>query len=326
MDRIAELDMMLQTASPDFRLKFAEAILSFKPGDEHIIAPMRKKISKTKRSKSVKTNHEVLAAKRPLNGWMAFRCWYLLIFSTWQQKEISGHLTKMWQADPFKGKWAIVAKAYSTIRDKAGKAQAPLSTYLQLVCPFIGIISPTEYMEVMGWTITDSETKEMIRSFAPDVSNFEERIRTTNLSVEDVVKYCEDAGYASGALSACKLTLNVQLSDMTLTITDGRSTTEVLSMATMGNNAVNINGKDNVIDTSQSDEDNIAAEDVTSFVDMEVNNLLLVASEDVFPFNAQFDPVDKSAGVGLFFDPNNGEAFESFDISTFVNAETFWNV
>jgi hypothetical protein len=114
------------------------------PSTQYVQSPMRKKpkTAAASRSKAGKKSMQppglTLAAKRPLNSWMAFRAYYSPIFATYQQKDISGFLTGMWQADPFHAKWTIAAKAYSVIRDKVGKAQAPLDTFLHIVCPLLG--------------------------------------------------------------------------------------------------------------------------------------------------------------------------------------------
>jgi hypothetical protein len=114
------------------------------PNTKYVRSPMRKKPKRTAASLAkaakpgVQPARTVLAAKRPLNSWIAFRAYYATIFTTFQQKDISGFVTRMWQKDPFQAKWTLVAKAYSIIRDKVGKAQAPLDTFLEIVCPHIG--------------------------------------------------------------------------------------------------------------------------------------------------------------------------------------------
>jgi hypothetical protein len=111
---------------------------------QYVKSPMRKKTksSVARRAKTAKPGVQlpgiVTAAKRPLNSWMAFRAYYSPIFATFQQKDISGFMTLMWNADPFHAKWTIVAKAYSVIRDKVGKDQAPLDIFMRKVCEHIG--------------------------------------------------------------------------------------------------------------------------------------------------------------------------------------------
>ncbi|KAL2353818.1 mating-type protein MAT alpha 1-domain-containing protein [Cryomyces antarcticus] len=135
-------------------------------------------------------------AKRPLNSWMAFRSYYSPIFSSYQQKEISGLMRSLWQADPFKAKWSILAKAYSIIRDYKGKSLAPLDEFLAVVGFYIGIIPPGEYLSALGWEVAETTgVKNMNRKFMPDNSTFDEHLRTSNLSVEDIVSYCRETGY-----------------------------------------------------------------------------------------------------------------------------------
>ena len=119
----------------------------------------------------------VKQSKRPLNSWMAFRgkyatsssrvlvaemrtAYYQSCFASLPQSEISNVMGKIWQHDPFKAKWAIIGKAYSVLRDKLGKENAPLDRFLETVCPEMDIIEPTQYFDVMGWEITFAENGE----------------------------------------------------------------------------------------------------------------------------------------------------------------------
>ncbi|KAF2434951.1 mating-type protein MAT alpha 1, partial [Tothia fuscella] len=55
-------------------------------------------------------------------------------------RAISCYLALMWQEDPFKAKWTLVAKAYSIVRDQVGEAFVPLGLFLQIVCPVVGLV------------------------------------------------------------------------------------------------------------------------------------------------------------------------------------------
>nr|QBQ58041.3 MAT1-1-1 [Aureobasidium zeae] len=122
------------------------------------------------------------------------------IFKSFQQKDISGFLTRMWQNDPFKAKWSILAKAYSMIRENNTKDAAPLDKFLAITCPLIGMIPRDEYLVVMGWNIVDMDGgKKMERFFTPEISSFPESILTTNLSSEDLVTHCLHISYVQQA-------------------------------------------------------------------------------------------------------------------------------
>ena len=115
-----------------------------------------------------------------------------------QQKDISGYLTQAWKEDPFKAKWTIVAKSYSVIRDRVGKAKAPLNGFLKVVSPLIGLISPDDYLAMMGWSLTQYQgEKRLVRNFKPDMTDFDIHLCTTNLSVEDIVLHCRQIGFFS---------------------------------------------------------------------------------------------------------------------------------
>lgn len=103
----------------------------------------------------------------------------------------------MWQKDPFKAKWSIIAKAYSGIRDHLGKKRAPLDTFLTLICPKIGIIPVHDYLTTMNWTfvVYPDESKALKQSTNPDFSTFSNAIMTTIMTERDVVDYCGQRGY-----------------------------------------------------------------------------------------------------------------------------------
>jgi hypothetical protein len=200
----AELDALL-VSSPEIRQKITEFLLTRNRGETPLNLVMHKKATKAKRIKSAKLiNNLSHPAKRPLNSFMAFRAFYNVIFCQWQQKEASPCLTRMWHEDPFHAKWAIVAKAYSVIRDQVGKAQAPLDQFLQLVCPVVGILAPEEYLGNMGWNMLDGHNKEVVRTTAPNFLSFDAALLTTTMSADDLVRLCQKVGYACAELQMSK--------------------------------------------------------------------------------------------------------------------------
>ncbi|KAL7916235.1 MAT1-1-1 [Trichoderma velutinum] len=94
-------------------------------------------------------------AKRPLNAFMAFRSYYLRLFPDVQQKTASGFLTTLWNKDPFRNKWALIAKVYSFARDQLGRDKVSLSYFLNISCPIMKIIEPSIYLSAFGWSVDD---------------------------------------------------------------------------------------------------------------------------------------------------------------------------
>lgn len=114
------------------------------------------------------------------------------------QKVISGFLTHLWQADPTKAKWAILAKAYSEIRDKVGKKRAPLPPFLAINAPFVGVIDPDDYLRIHGWEIIDRDGQTILRRAArPDGAAYGVSMLTTNASVDDVIRNSCSNGYTN---------------------------------------------------------------------------------------------------------------------------------
>ena len=68
-----------------------------------------------------------------------------------QQKDISSILRVLWDKDPFKGKWQILAKAFSVIRDVKGKKDASLDSFLAIAAPFIGVVGTVDYLPLLGF-------------------------------------------------------------------------------------------------------------------------------------------------------------------------------
>ncbi|TWU74669.1 hypothetical protein ED733_003798 [Metarhizium rileyi] len=106
-------------------------------------------------------------AKRPLNAFMAFRSHYLKLFPDVQQKTASGFLTTLWNKDPFRNKWALIAKVYSFVRDEIGKDKITLAYFLSFSCPVMGIIEPQSYLAVLGWSVVgDSNSQKLVQDEA----------------------------------------------------------------------------------------------------------------------------------------------------------------
>nr|QEJ80706.1 putative MAT1-1-1 protein [Teratosphaeria gauchensis] len=153
------------------------------------------------RNKKAKRESATGGPKRPLNSWMAFRKYYNASLAPHTQKTISKVLMAWWRDDPFEAKWAILAKAYSILRGSREKEDAPLDEFFRLCAPHIGVIPPDQYQEMMGWQISppkdgdQDKVPQVIRVFTPNFDNFPEKFTTTNLSADNLVEYCIQAGY-----------------------------------------------------------------------------------------------------------------------------------
>jgi len=102
---------------------------------------------------------------------------------------------RLWQHDPFKSKWAVVARAYSAIRDLVGKPNAPLCAFLEMVVPQIGIIGVDMYLNEMGWlvAVVDGSVGLQRASSSGPLSLDTSPI----MSDKDVIHFCGVGGYIS---------------------------------------------------------------------------------------------------------------------------------
>ncbi|KAL3466800.1 mating-type protein MAT alpha 1-domain-containing protein [Aspergillus heterothallicus] len=140
-----------------------------------------------------KRTHE--GKRRPLNSFIAFRSYYSVIFPDLTQKAKSGILRFLWQNDPFKAKWTILAKAYSTIRDEYD-AEVTLDSFLTLNAELIGILDPVRYLDVMGWDLTDNGQQQYTMAKVKNPVATEAEL-STNCSVDDIIKHCYETGYVT---------------------------------------------------------------------------------------------------------------------------------
>ncbi|KAL9127072.1 MAG: hypothetical protein Q9217_003974 [Psora testacea] len=218
-----------------------------------------KKPGKSKRKSRAASNVRSKAT-RPLNSWMAYRSYYSTIFSTLQQKEISGLMKHMWEADPFKAKWAILAKAYSVIRDDQGKGNAPLDSFLAINAPIMDVIEPAHYFKTLGWEVSlDEEGQTVMRLSSRKI---DQHFLTTNVSVNDLIGNSYRQGYFTGNL------FNVLLSDneasMTMVTTSRR--TEEAHRGDGEHTVVDNSGTSNSLDvrTATTTTSNVTADAVNN--------------------------------------------------------------
>lgn len=125
--------------------------------------------------------------------------YYSKIFTRMQQKNTSGLLKIMWDQDPFKAKWSIIARAYTNIRDQVGKANAPIEAFFSIVCPRMGIIGVDDYFARMEWVAETNEGGSvfLFQKSHPDLQSFPSEIMSSNMTEKDVVHFCAFQKYLS---------------------------------------------------------------------------------------------------------------------------------
>lgn len=281
------------------------------------------------------------------------------MFTSLQQKDISGFLTYLWQADPFKAKWSILAKAYSIIRDTKGKENAPLDSFLAISVPYIGVIPPGEYLAMLGWKVwtDDHGQTTLTRDSQADTTTFDQDLLITNLSVNDIIRHSYHSGYISsdeGMISVSnESTMTMATTAQPINVSDQQqSKTTQASIQTSDHSGISTSPapatpfttdqdgtaaagttdkatgvKDfekDLIEAMLKDMDGEAeGEEVTNHAVQLGNNVLgkvLLESGDEFPFNNQFDPVDPT---NLHYDPFMGDSFNPFDMSDYLNDDVF---
>nr|AQP26331.1 MAT1-1-1 [Stagonosporopsis caricae]AQP26336.1 MAT1-1-1 [Stagonosporopsis caricae]AQQ80202.1 MAT1-1-1 [Stagonosporopsis caricae] len=139
-------------------------------------------------------------AKKALNAFVGFRCYYIHIpaLKAWPMKKISYLMGVMWDKDPNKSIWSLLAKAWSAIRDTIGKDQAPLDQFLRLMCPHLNLPSPVIYLDHCGWElkVNAEGNPGLSKDKSPSLNKASAGIAGMALSVQDITTYCHVMGYA----------------------------------------------------------------------------------------------------------------------------------
>ncbi|KAJ6132844.1 Mating type protein [Penicillium samsonianum] len=130
---------------------------------------------------------------RPLNSFMVFRSFCAPMFPGIPQKVKSMAISEMWQDDTLKSYWAILAKAYTIIRDHFHVDTPSLSAFVELCLPLMGFLSRQQYLTMSGWHVQPMGNSLSLRKInSSTLTNFNPPM----ISVDQVVKHCTDNNYA----------------------------------------------------------------------------------------------------------------------------------
>ncbi|MCJ1424800.1 hypothetical protein MMC29_002688 [Sticta canariensis] len=268
----------------------------------------------------------ITKAIRPLNSFMAFRAYYAPIFTSLQQKYISGFLTYLWNEDSDKGKWSIVAKAYSVIRDIKGKKRAPLDAFLAINAPFMGITEPGTYLVSHGWEIAAGENGSSMLRRNVELARSTSGSNCANMqaSVDDVLRNSYANGYVEEDVSDHVKPGN----EVALTMaTSAQPVGAPLATNVTANDAV---GEDHAADGAQESVNGGSSTGAAMpSLDPNIIAILSPVFPDTvssgatnaggifhhltceYPFNSEFMPTSSRAA----FDPFGEDAFDAYDMS-----------
>ncbi|KAF2838980.1 hypothetical protein M501DRAFT_1003507 [Patellaria atrata CBS 101060] len=222
----------------------------------------------------------------------------------WKQMDASAFIRCLWRSDPTKNKWAIIAKAYSEIRDTVGRVNIDLKEFLDLVCPELGLVPADAYLEVFGWVTQENDGVRTVHRVANfDATSLHPDILYTNKTSTDLVHFCEQKGFFFKPSVAP--TANAS----------GVSLAMVARPATENNvdASVTAGGDSKVV----YDDDNFPEKGpLHPRAAVEGQAVLLVIGGSKYPHNDQFQPDDEN--TLLQFDDALGADFNHFDICNFT--------
>nr|QIA97802.1 putative MAT1-1-1 protein [Teratosphaeria destructans] len=341
-----DLATYLATCSPEHAEQiartFRKSLRNYAPSPSANAAPSMKvqsslkavKTGKKHRNKKAKRESATGGPKRPLNSWMAFRKYYNGSLAPHTQKTISKVLMSWWREDPFEAKWAILAKAYSILRGSREKEDAPLDEFFRLCAPHIGVIPPEQYQEMMGWQISppmdgdQDKVPQVIRIFTPNFDNFPEKFTTTNLSADNLVEYCMQAGYVrtgdnstphSGAQGSLTMAVQPTATVATLVTTPPATTGTVAMPMSPFSFGVFQNLQDATNEQTTEPAGQRALTEATA----------AVTNAGAYPYNNLFDPTSE---FDISFDPaeetnlEDGGRWDAYDPAASMSVDEMLNI
>lgn len=269
-----------------------------------------------------------------------------MLFEDFEQKIISGYIVFLWERDPCKAKWAIAAKAYSVIRDQVGKEHAPLDVFLMLVAKPLGIVEPQAYLAVMGWEISVNEVGN-VSLVKNDAMKIESSILSTNVSVEDMIGYACQHGYAGAIGSIVAAPTDKPMMAMAaseqphsgkiLENEDKNDHNGTQDIATIANASVQADDKHEEATAVTHQHDNLTAVSpstqntaATTVAQPSAANLMpMMAATNDFDSTSPFDignilDFDPEANLP-FYAPSVGDEWDAFDISAWIHEDAYIN-
>ncbi|CAI7575618.1 unnamed protein product [Penicillium glandicola] len=132
---------------------------------------------------------------RPLNSFMIFRSFCAPMFPGIPQKVKSMAISEMWQDDTLKPQWAVLAKAYTIIRDHFDVDTPSLSVFVDLCTPLIGFLSRQQYLFLTGWNVNPNPNGDGLTLHKISTSTLT-TFTPPLISVDQVVQHCIENNYA----------------------------------------------------------------------------------------------------------------------------------
>jgi hypothetical protein len=121
---------------------------------------------------------------------------YAQVFPGLTQKVKSGLLRSMWAGETRKIFFALLAQAYTNLRDNHA-AVVQLDKFLAAVTGQLPVVPANQYLRKMGWEVVKGADGELslMRSTSFDAGAVEaEYPSSTNVSAQDLVNTCYDSG------------------------------------------------------------------------------------------------------------------------------------
>ena len=105
-------------------------------------------------------------------------------------------ISTLWASDPFKPQWAILAKAYTLLRDHFDLDDTHLSTFIERTKGLFNFPTPEQYIVHVGWRIEQETWQHFTLTRSVPRATFQ--LPLLPVSERDVIDFCTQiAGYAT---------------------------------------------------------------------------------------------------------------------------------
>lgn len=115
-------------------------------------------------------------------------------------KVISAVLGELWRNDLNQPLWALIAQAWTMVRDQVGDVKARRDEFFRILCDHLPIPSPITYLEDHGWNIKMNEEGALGLERLPNPplvqSLASAGLISSTLSAEELIVLAQDQGYA----------------------------------------------------------------------------------------------------------------------------------
>ena len=225
-------------------------------------------------------------------------------------------MSKLWEHDPFKAKSAILANAYSIIRDEKDiRDPNLLQNFLKINAGFVEMVVPEVYLKTIGWAfVVNADGRTSLKKLHSHPGSFDRYMLTTNKSVEDVVQnsYNNGLGKASSNVDQTEWEAITMASSAQPSTSGNEPVDSQYQQQTGTYERVDLQYQQQIgTYENAADSYTVNADPVTSLTTPTMSEIEQYMGD--YPYTVAFDP---AATESFIYDPFAGDQFDAFELSS----------